>query len=117
MSRAISVQRKQRLLKLANYRCGYCLTSQHVIGPLLEVEHIVPASQGGSDEDENLWIACPSCNNYKADKTSAPDALSGKQVRLFNPRQDVWREHFKWSDDGTQIIGLGDPASFKHEYY
>jgi hypothetical protein len=25
---------------------------------------------------------------------------------LFNPRRQLWREHFVWSGDGTQIIGL-----------
>ena len=25
---------------------------------------------------------------------------------LYNPRQDLWEEHFVWSPDGTQIIGL-----------
>jgi hypothetical protein len=27
-------------------------------------------------------------------------------VPLFNPRQHSWAEHFVWSEDGTQIIGL-----------
>ncbi|HEY3227585.1 MAG TPA: hypothetical protein VGJ87_00105 [Roseiflexaceae bacterium] len=25
---------------------------------------------------------------------------------LFNPRAQRWDEHFAWSDDGTQILGL-----------
>jgi hypothetical protein len=28
------------------------------------------------------------------------------QVPLFNPRQDDWSEHFEWSADGLQVIGL-----------
>jgi len=27
-------------------------------------------------------------------------------VRLFNPRQQKWSEHFAWSEDGTEIQGL-----------
>jgi hypothetical protein len=27
-------------------------------------------------------------------------------VPLFNPRQQSWIEHFRWSLDGTQILGL-----------
>jgi hypothetical protein len=27
-------------------------------------------------------------------------------VGLFNPRQQVWHEHFAWSGDGVSIVGL-----------
>jgi len=27
---------------------------------------------------------------------------------LFNPRRQRWPEHFEWSEDGTQIVGLTD---------
>jgi hypothetical protein len=27
-------------------------------------------------------------------------------VALFNPRQQHWSEHFGWSRDGTEIVGL-----------
>jgi hypothetical protein len=27
-------------------------------------------------------------------------------IILFNPRKQKWYEHFRWSEDGTKIIGL-----------
>ncbi|GAP94508.1 hypothetical protein NIES2104_10190 [Leptolyngbya sp. NIES-2104] len=33
------------------------------------------------------------------------DLESAAIVSLFNPRQQIWMEHFVWSADGTQIIG------------
>jgi hypothetical protein len=49
MSRtAISGALRQRVAEAARFRCGYCLTSQRVIGPLLEIDHIVPEARGGS---------------------------------------------------------------------
>jgi hypothetical protein len=27
-------------------------------------------------------------------------------VPLFNPRRQVWREHFRWNESGIEIIGL-----------
>jgi hypothetical protein len=36
----------------------------------------------------------------------ARDSDTGRLVRLFNPRRDQWRAHFRWSDDGMQIIGV-----------
>jgi len=32
--------------------------------------------------------------------------VSGTTVALFNPRTQVWADHFRWSADGTYIIGL-----------
>ena len=29
-----------------------------------------------------------------------------EDVPLFNPRKQIWAEHFAWSEDGTKIIGL-----------
>jgi len=46
------------------------------------------------------------CNNYKGTQTQAPDPASGERVPLFNPRTQNWHEHFRWSDDGTEISGL-----------
>lgn len=32
--------------------------------------------------------------------------LTGEEVPLFNPRKQLWAEHFMWSEDGTQVVGL-----------
>ncbi len=56
--------------------------------------------------EENLWLACISCNQFKSSQTQSYDSLTGETVALFNPRTQKWQEHFKWSDDGTEIIGL-----------
>jgi hypothetical protein len=34
------------------------------------------------------------------------DPLTKQVVPIFNPRTQIWHEHFQWSDDGTQLIGL-----------
>ena len=72
----------------------------------LEVEHIVPLAKGGSSDESNLWLACPLCNRYKGDKTAAIDPDTGAAVPLFNPRAQVWAEHFRWTEDGLRIVGL-----------
>ena len=89
----------------AGNRCGYCLARQEYIPWTLEIEHIVPRSKGGIDKEENLWLACHSCNLHKSDQTHSYDPLSGRRVRLFNPRRQQWKRHFRWSEDGTLIIG------------
>jgi len=92
--------------KAAGQRCGYCLTPQAITGASLEIEHIIPEGAGGLTEESNLWLACTSCNRYKGTRTQGIDPASGEHVSLFNPRNQRWREHFVWSEDGTEIIGL-----------
>src|SRR5438477_7932007 len=89
----------------AGERCGYCLSPQHLVLGLLEIEHIVPRAKGGTDAEENLWLACRLCNGFKAAQTHARDPQPGRRVRLFNPRQQRWSRHFGWSADGTRIVG------------
>jgi hypothetical protein len=87
-------------------RCGYCQTQQSVVGYPFHVEHIIPEAAGGPSVEENLWLACSVCNNAKGAQTTGQDPLTGKEVTLFNPRKQIWSEHFAWSVDGVQIIGL-----------
>ncbi len=109
MSRiAISPAIEQRVRQSARNRCGYCLSPQHLVMARLEIEHIIPLARGGQNDESNLWLACPICNRFKGDKTTAVDPLSGNNVRLYNPRHDDWFTHFCWSEDGLRIIGVTD---------
>ena len=96
---------RARVRASAGNRCGYCLSPQHLVLGWLEIEHLAPTSQGGSDDELNLWLSCRMCNGYKSDQTDALDPVSNRRVRLFNPRRQKWSEHFAWSDDGTHILG------------
>jgi len=102
----IPIEIDHRIRQVARNRCGYCLSPQHLVMARLEIEHIIPISKGGSDEESNLWLACPLCNRYKGDKTSSLDTETGEIVPLFNPRLQIWSEHFRWTQDGLRIVGL-----------
>jgi hypothetical protein len=97
---------RQKVAETARHRCGYCRTPAALIGMPLDIEHIMPEAQGGSSDEDNLWLACPNCNQKKWMKTSAIDPQTGDVVILFNPRQQVWQDHFAWEDDGLYIIGV-----------
>jgi HNH endonuclease len=101
----ISGALRQRVAAAAYFRCGYCLTSQRIIGPLLEIDHIVPEARGGTSDEENLWLACPMCNSHKADRQEAVDPEGQVAVPLFNPRAERWDEHFEWVEAGAIIRG------------
>jgi hypothetical protein len=89
----------------ARHRCGYCLLEERYLGFALEIEHIVPEALGGLTSEENLWLACSECNNRKGDRIAAIDPITGRSAPLFNPRQQVWAEHFAWSERGDRMIG------------
>ena len=71
---------RQRVSEAARFRCGYCLTSQYVIGPLLEIDHIIPEALGGTSIESNLWLACPLCNGHKSDRVEAVDPNTNTSV-------------------------------------
>jgi len=96
---------RRRVAETARFRCGYCLTSQHIVGPLLEIDHIIPQARGGTHDEDNLFLACPMCNSHKADRLEAVDPESGTTVPLFNPRMERWDDHFEWVEEGTVICG------------
>ncbi|WP_439100154.1 HNH endonuclease [Candidatus Viridilinea mediisalina] len=96
----------QRIRSAARHRCGYCLSPQHLVMARLEIEHIIPLAQGGSHAESNLWLACPLCNAHKSSKIDEIDPVSGLRVPLFNPRMQVWHEHFAWVNGGLSIAGL-----------
>src|SRR5438067_4033994 len=95
----------RRVRAAARNRCGYCLSPQHLVMARLEIEHLIPRSKGGPDDESNLWLSCPICNRYKSDQTEAADPETGQVVPLCNPRLQDWFEHFAWTSDGLRIIG------------
>lgn len=101
----ISKNLRARVSQQARYRCGYCLTSEAIVGIPMEIDHIIPESLGGSTREDNLWLACSLCNEHKGCRIAALDPQTGEMVRLFNPRYQVWLEHFSWSVSGDRIIG------------
>jgi hypothetical protein len=97
---------RERVVAQAKHRCGYCLTTETIVGTPMEIDHIIPESLGGPTEEDNLWLACSLCNNHKGNRIAMEDPLTGESVPLFNPRRQVWREHFAWTSTGDRIVGL-----------
>jgi HNH endonuclease len=102
----ISENVKASVREAAQDRCGYCQSLQKYVLGILEIEHIIPKANGGSDNEENLWLSCRLCNSYKGIQTKATDPIGDRSVQLFNPRTQRWSQHFTWSEDGVYIIGL-----------
>ncbi len=67
------------------------------------IDHIVARQHGGTDEPENVALACSECNWHKGTNLSGRDPDTGRVVSLFHPRQDQWEEHL--ARDGARIVG------------
>ena len=106
MSRSyIGKSLREQTAREARHRCGYCLTSARITGTPMEIDHIIPESLGGLTVRENLWLACSLCNDHKGNRIAALDPITDEFVRLFDPRRQVWSDHFGWNLEGDVIVG------------
>ena len=101
----IPLHLRQLVSRQSRGRCGYCLSSELITGIPLDLDHLIPTSLGGLTVEENLWSACSRCNGHKGNRVAARDPMSGEIVPLFNPRTQIWNEHFAWTDSDTRILG------------
>jgi hypothetical protein len=70
------------------------------------MEHLIPIAAGGTSTIENLALACFACNRRKWDRRTGIDPDAGGEHQLFSPRADRWNDHFAWSADGLEIVGV-----------
>ena len=99
----ISESLRRQVINLANYQCEYCLIHESDTYFGCEIDHIISVKHGGTSIPENLAYACMTCNRFKgSDLGSITD--DGTLVRFYNPKTDIWREHF--SIQNNEIIPL-----------
>jgi hypothetical protein len=100
----ISVRLHEEVVSRAGYRCEYCGLSQLGQEATFHIDHVEPRAAGGPTTAANLALACVSCSLRKWAKQTAADPESGLDVPLYNPRTQVWNEHFRWK--GEKIVPL-----------
>jgi len=88
-------------------RCEYCQIPQRFFTELFQIEHIVARQHRGMTIESNLAIACSRCNLHKGPNLAGIDPLCEVLVRLFNPRIDIWTEHFHQALSG-EITGKSE---------
>jgi HNH endonuclease len=90
----------------ANHHCEYCKAPEVVFNFPFEVEHIVPLSRQGLNDEANLALACRSCNLHKGNRISVLSSDPSGEVRFFHPREDQWDEHFQVKVESGEIVGM-----------
>lgn len=68
-----------------------------------QVDHVVAEKHRGPTSLDNLSWACYRCNSHKGPNLAGIDDRTGAMERLFNPRTDIWNDHFRWA--GPKLCG------------
>ena len=84
--------------------CEYCLMGREDRLIPYQIDHIISIKHGGTNDDDNLCLACYKCNGFKGSDIASRDPETGDPVFLFHPRKQHWENHFRL--DGAEIEPL-----------
>ena len=104
--RYLTIDEQQTIIDRAGSRCEYCQSWMMYATQSFVFDHIIPISRGGQSTLENLALVCGGCNGHKYNKIDAPDPIDGSIASLYNPRQQIWPDHFSWDESYAHIIGI-----------
>jgi hypothetical protein len=102
---SVTAQQRQIVRDLAGNCCEFCRIAEGQRLVKFQIDHIIPIKHGGTDTVQNLCLACLECNSYKGPNVAALDPLTRNATKLYDPRQQVWDEHFRINADAT-LTGL-----------
>jgi hypothetical protein len=119
---SISNKIRFEIFKKYNFTCQYCGRSTPEI--ILEVDHIIPKSKGGTDDIDNLIASCFECNSGKGgnlldtilkekDIHSETLLLAEKEMQLAE--YNHIREKIRQRED-KEILALNDHFSNQFNY-
>lgn len=99
--------------------CEYCL---HPTAGQFEIDHVIPGAlwegygagrldaalrpitgRRGPDHLDNFAWSCPFCNAGKRQRVTY--RVGAETVRLFDPRHDMWPDHFRFLGNYLFIVG------------
>ncbi len=101
----VNERTRQLVRERAKFLCEYCHSPEQSSSDVFTIDHLMPRSLGGSDQLDNLALACRHCNERRYNFITAIDPQTGKEVAVLNPRHQLWSDHFIWTPDGQKIIG------------
>jgi len=78
---------KEYLLAKYGHDCQYCHGKRK--DPVLEIDHIIPKSRGGSNRVSNLTLACHTCNDDKGNRTAEEYGHPKVQSAAQKPLKDA----------------------------
>ena len=88
---------KHKLMRNQKGLCVYCANRR--TAPSFEIDHIIPAVRGGSNEESNLQVICSACNQRKGLQTDKEFRSRYRRLvpqrRMTPPNQRISQREFK----------------------
>ena len=112
---------KEYLLHKHGHQCVYCKGKSG--DPVLEIEHVIPKSRGGTDKVSNLVIACETCNLKKGSRTAEEFGFPNIQKEAVKHRAfrySALTQSYKWALwQELKKLGVPVEATFGYQtkYY
>lgn len=106
LSKRKSISKKIRfeVFKRDSFKCQYCGKSSPDV--VLEVDHIKPVSEGGSNEITNLLTACFDCNRGKTNILLDDKSViekQRKQLEELNERRNQLQMMMEWRENLSDL--------------
>ena len=89
---AISKRKRFIIFRRDKYTCRYCGRTSPAV--TLEVDHKIPRSQGGTDDEDNLVTACFDCNRGKGN---------------LDAHRDLETDYHDWLEECYEAMNTGRP--------
>lgn len=83
---AISKTLRFEIFKRDKFTCQYC--GSHAPDVILEVDHIIPVSKGGTNELLNLVTSCRDCNRGKTNRQLSDNSAVKIQKQQLDAQQE-----------------------------
>ena len=88
---------EQLIRRRAGDACEYCHLPQRFSRLPFSIDHVIARQHQGLTVESNLALACAFCNRHKGPNIAGIDPETQQMMRLFDPRRDLWSEHFQWN--------------------
>jgi hypothetical protein len=95
---------RREVIERAGNRREYCRLLAEVAFYPHEVDHVIAEKHGGTTDIDNLAFAYRRSNRHKGTDLTSFDPRTRRLSPLFNPRTQVWAEHFAYEEE--RVVGL-----------
>lgn len=102
LGRGISPQLRNEILERNGFTCQLCGTGPGDPDPFnptrkirLHIDHVVPLSQGGSNDKENLRVLCSACNQGRANIEPLSESARNVIARIRRLSRSAQKEIYE----------------------
>lgn len=79
---------RQRLYKKFKQQCFFC--QEEILYSQATIDHLVPRSKGGTDDETNLVLACRTCNIDKGSELDL-DRVQFRKLDIFTHIRELFQ--------------------------